>query len=953
MTKQTRDSIADIWSERTPYHGDWPTRVDSRTTEEPDHWVVSACVLCSNGCGMDVGVKEGRIVGVRGRGNDRINRGRLGPKGLHGWESNQSKDRLTHPMIRKGGRFEEATWDEAMGLIVAKSKEIRDKFTSSGIGFYTSGQLLLEEYYTLGIIGKAGLGTPHMDGNTRLCTATAGTALKESFGSDGQPGSYTDLDTTEAIFHVGHNIASQQTVLWTRILDRRRGPNPPKLIVVDPRTTATAKEADVHLAPKVGTNVPVLNGLIRLIIEAGQIDKAYIEAHTVGFDELVEVVKGWPPERVEEVSGVPAARLREAAEILGSAKTLVSTVLQGVYQSMQGTAAAVQVNNLHLIRGMLGRPGAGLYQMNGQPTAQNTRECGADGDLPGFRNWDNPAHIGELAKIWNVKPEIIPHWAPPTHAMQIFRYCETGSIKMLWIQATNPAISLPELRRVREILREPNLFVIVQDAFMTETAELADVILPAALWGEKTSCFTNVDRTVHLTKKAINPPAAARADLDIFLDYAQRMDFRDKDGAPLIKWTDAEGAFKGWQACSKGRPCDYSGMSYARLEAGPIQWPCNEQYPNGRERLYENGVFPTSAGYCETFGHDLVTGGMVTPENYKSNDPRGKALIKPVDYEAPHETPDKDYPFMLTTGRVVYHFHTRTKTGRSRELNAAAPDAFVQVSSEDAARLGFKDGEMIEVQSRRGSIRVAAKVGEIIPGHAFIPFHYGTWDHPDHPRAANELTITEWDAVSKQPHFKYAAVKLAKVSVATKAGDLAGAVAEGVGTLVSNVKDRLKGEKVAGTGKMHVGNYLGLVEAGETHLAESFQAVSKHHGSEPDIRQMTELLASWSLENKKALAPLVARYAETREKEPASLQKALFHGPRSGGLGLVRDLHDLWLLAQEVSLSYVLLTQAGLALRDDEMLAILKRASSQTARQVDWLRTRIDQAAPQALTVPS
>ncbi len=284
MAEESRDSIADIWGERTPYHGDWPIRVDIRTLEEPDHWVNSACVLCSNGCGMDVGVKDGKIVGVRGRADDRVNHGRLGPKGLHGWEANNSPDRLTQPLIRKGGKLVPATWDEAMDLIVARSKHLVEKVSASAIGFYTSGQLFLEEYYTLGLMGKGGLGTPHMDGSTRLCTATAGAALKESFGSDGQPGSYRDLDTTEAIFHIGHNIASQQTVLWARILDRRRGPNPPKLVVVDPRTTATAAEADVHLASKVGTNVPIMNGLLHLIIAAGHIDPAYIEAHTVGYD---------------------------------------------------------------------------------------------------------------------------------------------------------------------------------------------------------------------------------------------------------------------------------------------------------------------------------------------------------------------------------------------------------------------------------------------------------------------------------------------------------------------------------------------------------------------------------------------------------------------------------------------------------------------------------------------
>lgn len=759
--KQTHDSIADIWGQRTPYYGDWSVRVDERSLEEPDRWVQSACVLCSNGCGMDIGVKDGRIVGVRGRAVDRINHGRLGPKGLHGWVANHSSDRLTHPLIRRNGQLEKATWDEAMDLIVQRSKEIRDKYTSGAIGFYTSGQLFIEEYYTLGVIGKAGLGTPHMDGNTRLCTATSAAALKLSFGTDGQPGSYTDIDTTDAILHVGHNVASQQTVLWMRILDRRQGSNPPSLIAIDPRETFTAKEADIHLAPRVGTNVPLMNGLLNLIIEAGQIDKDYIDAHTVGFQNLKQVVSQWTPERVEQVTGVPVDKLRAAAEILGSTPTLVSTALQGVYQSMQATAAAVQINNLHLIRGLIAKPGCGIFQMNGQPTAQNTRECGADGDLPGFRNWDNPEHIAELARIWNVDSAIIPHWSPPTHAMQIWRYAEQGSIKMLWISATNPAVSLPDLSRVRRILAKDDLFTIVQDAFLTETAQLADVVLPAAIWGEKTGCYTNADRTVHISHKAIEPPGEARSDFDIFLDYARRMDFRDKDGATLIKWNHPEEAFEAWKECSRGRPCDYSGMSYAKLSQGSgIQWPCNEQFPDGTSHLYSNGIFNTSVDYCETYGHSLVTGAQVTPEEYRAHDPQGKAFLRSADYQPPHEQPDREYPLWLTTGRVVYHFHTRTKTGRSPELQKAAPDAFVQISTEDAAKYGIVDGDTIEVTSRRGRVVEPVRIGGIEPGLVFIPFHYGYWDDPGCPRAANELTITEWDPVSKQPHYKYAAVRI-------------------------------------------------------------------------------------------------------------------------------------------------------------------------------------------------
>ncbi|UBV44343.1 nitrate reductase (plasmid) [Deinococcus taeanensis] len=765
MPSSTRDSINDIWGARTP-HGagaTWPARVDEQLTGAPDRWVRGACVLCSNGCGLDIGVTAGRIVGVRGLASDVTNKGRLGPKGLHGWEANHSADRLTTPLIRENGRFREAAWDEAMDLIVRRSRQIIEAHTPMGIGFYTSGQLFLEEYYTLGVIGKGGLGTPHMDGNTRLCTATAAAALKASFGSDGQPGAYEDLDVTDTVLHVGHNVASQQTVLWARILDRLAGPNPPRIIVIDPRRTFTAEKATVHLAPKVGTNVAVMNGLMHLIIQAGKTDRAFLDAHTVGYDDLRKTVEKYTPEYVETLSGVPAADLRRAGEILANTRTLVSTVLQGVYQSMQATAAAVQVNNLHLIRGLIGKPGSGILQMNGQPTAQNTRETGADGDLPGFRNWSNPEHIRELAKLWNVHVHKIPHWSPPTHAMQIWRYAEQGSIKMLWIQATNPAVSLPQLDRIRKILQQEDLFVVVQDAFMTETAQYADVVLPAAIWGEKTGTMTNVSRTVHISCKAVEPPGEARSDLDIFLEYARRMDFRDQDGEPLIKWHDAQGAFEAWKECTRGRPCDYTALTYEKLLAGSgIPWPVNEANPDGTLRLYTDFVFPTAADYAETYGEDLETGAAVTPEEYRANDPKGRAMIKAAEHRPPHEVPDEDYPLWLTTGRQVYHFHTRTKTGRSRALHDAAPDAFVQLSPEDAQHYGIGQDDWVMIESRRGVVIERARIGNIEPGLVFIPWHYGSWDDPSRPRAANELTLTEWDPVSKQPHYKYAAVRISR-----------------------------------------------------------------------------------------------------------------------------------------------------------------------------------------------
>src|SRR5947209_2726895 len=724
---ETRDSIKDIWGERTPHlHGMWPVRVDERMTAEPERWVQSACVLCSNGCALDIGVRDGKIVGVRGREVDRVNHGRLGPKGLHGWIANHSPERLKRPLIRRDGHLREASWDEAMDLIVRRTKEIIDEYTSGAIGIYNTGQLFLEEYYTLSVISHAGLGTNNMDGNTRLCTATAAQALRETFGADGQPASYTDLDETACLLLCGHNMAATQTVLWWRVFDRRRSDDPQRLVIIDPRETETAKEADVHLAPRIGTNVALMNGLVHLIIEAGQIDRQFIEEHTVGFEKLQETVGSYTPEMVEAITGVPSKKLREAAEILGGAETLVSTVLQGFYQSNQATAASIQVNNLNLIRGMIGKPGCGVFQMNGQPTAQNTRETGCDGEFPGFRNWHNPAHVDDLAERWNVDPDKIPHWHQPAHAMEIFRHAETGSIKFLWIICTNPAVSLPELHRIRKILAQEKLFVVVQDAFMTETAELADVVLPAAIWGEKAGTFTNTDRTVHISHKAIDPPGEAKSDLDIFLDYARGMNFRDKDGAPLVKWADAEGAFEHWKEFSRGWPCDYSGMSYAKLSEGSgIQWPCNEEHPDGKERLYTDFIFPTSADKCEAFGHDIETGAARTPEEYKANDPKGRAILKAAHYSPPQEAPDEKYPFWLTTGREVYHWHTRTKTARSVELDAAAPEAFVEISKQDAARLKIQDGDLLEVASRRGNVRAPAKVCDIIPCNVFIPFHYG------------------------------------------------------------------------------------------------------------------------------------------------------------------------------------------------------------------------------------
>jgi ferredoxin-nitrate reductase len=774
------DRVTDIWGTRTPYgvDGRWPIRVDQHlddgVAEADVEWVRSACVLCSNGCGMDIAVHDGRIVGVRGRAADRVNHGRLGPKGLYGWQANNSPDRLTEPLIRRAdGRLRPASWDEAMSLVAERSHEILAQRGPLGMGFYNSGQLFLEDYYTLSVLVRGGIGTPHLDANTRLCTATADFALKETFGSDGDPGSMTDIDACDTIFTIGHNIAETQTVLWSRILDRLHGPDRPRLVVVDPRRTKVAREADVHLPIRGGTNLALLNGIQHELIENGWVDRAFVDRHTVGFDRLAQAVTEYPPERVADICDVPADDIRAAARVIGGARRLVSTCLQGVYQSHQATASACQVNNINLLRAMIGRPGCAVFQMNGQPTAQNTRETGANGDLAGMRNWQNPEHVAELARIWNVDPLRIPSWAPPTHVMQMMRYAEEGSIRFLWIIGTNPAVSLPELARIRAILRQERLFVVVSDAFSNETTEFADVVLPAAMWGEKTGTYTNHDRTVHLSERAVDPPGAARPDMDIFLDYARRLELTDKDGAPLITWRTPEECFDAFKRMTRGRPCDYSALSYDRLRGDSgIQWPCTDRAPDGTERLYADHEFNTATDYCEDYGHDLFTGAAHERRDHIAQGPAGRAILKAAHYLPPHESPTDEYPFWYTTGRTVHHWHTRTKTGRVRRLDMAAPEMWVEMSPADAEGLDIAEGDLVRVESPRGELEARVRITGGRDGIVFAPFHFGYWDRPERDgdrdggraRAANELTITDWDPVSKQPLVKTAAVSVTKVT---------------------------------------------------------------------------------------------------------------------------------------------------------------------------------------------
>ncbi|OQP05662.1 nitrate reductase [Geobacillus sp. 46C-IIa] len=728
------------------------------TQGEIDKWVYSTCGICSNGCGCYIAVKDNRIVGIKGNVYYPVNRSRLGPKGENQWWANNSLDRLTRPLIRnRSGTLVPASWDDALSLLVEKTKELLSAHGPESIAVYHSGQLYLEEYYTIAKITRAGLRTHHVDANTRLCTATAEWSLIQSFGADGPPACLDDLDLAEVIVFIGRNSNETNTVLWERVLDARRKRGT-KIVEIDPRLDISQKMADLSLQPKSGTNVAVLNGLIHLLIANGWIDRSYIQRHTVGYEQLERTAARYTPELVEQITGVPERDLRTCAEWIGTSKTTVTVLLQGVYQSMDATAAASLVNSMHLIMGKIGKPGAGPFQHAGQPSSMSNREVGGAGFYPGYRNDENPKHLQEIADLWNVDVETLPV-GPQTHVMEMLRMIEEGHIRMFWVIATNPAVSLPNRKRVIELFKR--VFLVVQDPFFNETAEFADLVLPVALWGEKEGTMTNLERRVNVLRKAVDPPFGLPSDLELLIEFSRRMGFRDRSGRPLITYRTPEEAFNEWRLVSKGRPCDMSGMTYEKIERlGGIQWPCNEQYPEGKKRLYTDNVFPTAVDEAESYGRDLQTGRARTREEFAAIGANGRAILYGIDWSPPLEWPDREYPFWLNTGRNVFHWHTRTKTGRAPLLQLSAPEGYAEIHPDDAARLKIQMGDWVRVSSRRGEVIVRARLTDsVLPGMVFLPFHYGSVLEQE---AANELTLDTWDQVSKQPHFKNGVCKLEK-----------------------------------------------------------------------------------------------------------------------------------------------------------------------------------------------
>ncbi|MGH9179061.1 MAG: molybdopterin oxidoreductase family protein, partial [Acidimicrobiales bacterium] len=590
------------------------------------------------------------------------------------------------------------------------------------VAVISTGQLVTEEFYALGKLCRAGLGLRHYDGNTTLCMASAVSGYKRSFGSDGPPGAYEDMEQADCILLVGANVADNHPLLAPRVMENRGA----TVIVVDPRVTKTAMVADLHLAVRPRSDIALLNGMLKVIIDEGLVDHDYVAAHTEGFDELAAHVAAWDLDRVAGECGVPAEQVRQAALAFGRAERGFVAWTMGVNHSVQGTETVTLLNTLCLVTGNVGRAGAAPFSLTGQCNAMGTREAGSTASLPGYRAWDDPAARAELAALWGVPADRLPTERGRAYP-DIIDGVLDGSIKGLWVIATNPVVSFPHRARLEAALRKLELFV-VQDGFENPTVELASVVLPAAIWGEKEGTYTNAERRVSRVRKAVEPPGQARADFDIFLGVGQALGVGDDLYAG---WAGPEDAFAEWARVSAGRLCDYSGISYDRIDAaGGVQWPCPPEVAEvaGTPRLYRDGVFPTPSGRARLW--------RVTPE--------------PI-----ADAPNARYPFLLNTGRTVEHWHTRTKTGRIEALNKLAPEAWVEINPADAGRLGVGSGERVRLASRRGVVddvlvRVTATVRE---GEVFVPFHY-------EERCANRLTVDEFDPISREPNYKQSAIRI-------------------------------------------------------------------------------------------------------------------------------------------------------------------------------------------------
>ncbi len=696
-------------------------------------WKYTTCNYCSTGCSIEIGLSEkGRIVTTRGHAGADVNRGKLCIKGLLEHELFESPGRGTTPLLRDKHfeDFKPATWDQALDKTADKIKEIQAKHGRDSFAIISTGQLLTEEFYTLGKLARGCIGTNNYDGNTTLCMASAVSGYKRSFGSDGPPGCYGDFDDTHCLMAFGSNLPEQHPIIYWRLkeaLEKRKFP----LIVVDPRVTMLAQFADIHLPITPGTDCVLINSMMHVIFNEGLQDKEYIEKHTQGLDgiEALLATGEYAPEKAQHVCGIQEDKIRTVARLYANAPAAMSIWTMGINQSTHGSDGVANINNLNLITGNIGKPGGTSLSITGQCNAMGTREWSSCSGLPGYRYLENEGDRQEIADFWGIDPEFFPKKRGLAET-DIFPAIETGEIKGLWIVATNPMTSMPDTPRIRKALENLD-FLVVQDVYSdVEMNQYAHAYFPASVWAEKEGCHTNTERRVNLIRNVIPSYAESKPDFWIFNQMAKRFENGQK-----IKFPESpEGAFNEMKVLSKGkdRTLDISGMSYDKIEAERgIQWPYREDQDGskGDPRLYTDGKFQTKTG---------------------------KANLIAIDFYDNNEKPCEEYPFWLNSGRVVEHFHTRTRTGKIGNCNKFSPTAYMEMNPDAAADLGIEHQSYVRLTSRRGDAVVMVQLTHRVPRNmVFVPFHYHD--------CVNRLTLGLLDPYSRQPAFKQCATRIEKV----------------------------------------------------------------------------------------------------------------------------------------------------------------------------------------------
>jgi len=711
------------------------------TSPIPDselRWSKSVCPYCGVGCGILVGAKDGKVEKVRGNPAHPANRGLLCAKGATLPQVVDTPDRLRFPSVRHSlaDEFVRSSWPEALSLVTDKIKSTLENHGPDAFAFYISGQLLTEDYYVINKFAKGFLGTNHVDSNSRLCMASAVAGYTTSLGADGPPACYEDIELAELFLLIGTNTAACHPVTFQRIKNRKMAGPDVKVIVVDPRRTRTSDLADLYIPLKPGTDVAFLNGLLHVMEKEGLVDETFILSHTGGWQELKKLLEKYTPKNVAEICGVDPASIIEAARLFGKSKSALSFWSMGLNQSTSGVAKNNAVINLHLATGKIGKPGSGPFSLTGQPNAMGGRETGGLAQLlPGHRFIANEAHRREMEKIWKI-PEGRINPKPGLSAVELFKAVNEKKVKVIWVIATNPMVSIPNLNLVRRALEKAEL-VIVQDPYHpTETTQRAHVLLPAAQWSERDGTVTNSERRISYLEKIVDPPGEAKADWKIICDAAAKMGFQ-KD----FSFQNAEEVYEEYKQSTRGTEIDIMGVSYSRLKKEFLQWPCPTESSPSTTRLYTDARFPT---------------------------PDGRARFVAREFQEPFETPDAEFPMTLTTGRVRDQWHTMTRTGKVDSLLKSDPYSFLEIHPGDAEKLNILDGDPLKVVTRRGTAKAPARVTDRVnPGVCFMPFHWGGLFGE---ASVNQTTVDAFDPISKQPELKFCACRVEKVNERIYAG---------------------------------------------------------------------------------------------------------------------------------------------------------------------------------------